>query len=48
LVALLTEHLGIRVAADFRSIIDFIGGEENDYTNEFRFLTGFTFNWGAR
>lgn len=48
LSVLVTEHLGVRVGADFRTIIDFVGGADNDYTNEFRVLTGFTFNWGAR
>jgi hypothetical protein len=36
------------VGADYRSVIEFVGDEENDYTNQFRVLTGFTFNWGAR
>lgn len=45
---LVTENLGVRVGADYRSVIEFVGDEENDYTNQFRVLTGFTFNWGAR
>jgi hypothetical protein len=27
---------------------DFAKGAENEYSNEFRVLTGLTFNWGAR
>lgn len=45
---LVTEHLGVRVGADFRTIMDFVEGEDPEFTNEFRVLTGFTFNWGAR
>ena len=48
LTMLLTEHLGVRVAGDYRCIIDFVGGEENDYTNQLRFLAGFSLHWGAR
>lgn len=43
---LLSEHVGLRAEADYRCIIDF--EDENDYTNEFRFVSGFTFHWGAR
>lgn len=42
----LTERVGVRLAADYRCIIDF--EEDNTYSNEFRFVSGFTFNWGAR
>lgn len=48
LTVLLTEHLGVRVAGDYRSIIDFVGGDENEYNNELRFLAGFSLDWGAR
>jgi opacity protein-like surface antigen len=48
LSVLVTENVGIRVGADYRTIIDFVDGGENEYTNEFRVLAGFTFNWGAR
>jgi hypothetical protein len=47
LTVYLTEHVGARVAADYRSIIDF-AEEENDYTNEFRVIAGFTLHWGGR
>jgi hypothetical protein len=43
---LLTERVGLRVAADFRTVID--TEDETEYTNEFRFITGFTFHWGRR
>jgi opacity protein-like surface antigen len=43
----LTENVGVRLAADYRCIIDHTD-DGNDYANEFRFLSGFTFNWGAR
>ena len=48
LTVLLTENVGVRVAGDYRCIIDFAGSDENQYTNELRFITGFTFHWGAR
>jgi hypothetical protein len=38
----------VKVAGDYRCIIDFVQGDENEYSNEFRLLTGFMFNWGAR
>ena len=43
---LLTNNLGVHIAGDYRCIVDFEG--ENTYSNQFRFLTGFLFNWGAR
>lgn len=43
----LTERVGVRFAADYRSIIDFYD-DGNEYTNEFRVITGFTFQWGGR
>ena len=44
----LTDRVGVRLAADYRSVIDFAGAAENDYTNEFRMTAGFTFQWGGR
>ncbi len=44
---LLTEHVGARVAADYRTIIDF-DEDGNDYTNEVRVIAGFTLHWGGR
>ena len=44
----MTEHAGIRVAGDYRSIINVSIDEENTYANQFRFVTGFTWEWGAR
>lgn len=44
----LTERVGVRAQADYRSIIDFAGDNENEYMNEFRFITGFTLHWGGR
>lgn len=41
----LAEQLGVRVSGDYRIIID---SENEDVLNEFRFLTGFTFQWGRR
>ena len=43
---LLTERVGLRVAGDYRCAID--TEDETEYTNEFRFITGFTFHWGRR
>ena len=45
---LVTDRFGVRLAGDYRCIIDFVKGDENDYTNEFRLLAGFTLNWGSR
>lgn len=44
---LLTDNLSLHLGGDYRCIIDF-SGDENTYTNQLRFLTGFSFNWGAR
>jgi opacity protein-like surface antigen len=44
---LLTDNLGLHVAGDYRCIVDFTG-DGNTYTNQVRFLTGFSFNWGGR
>ena len=42
----LTERVGFRVAGDYRCIIDFAGGEENQYANQLRVVSGFTLHWG--
>ena len=44
---LLTNSLGVHVAGDYRCIVDFNEGETT-HANQFRFLTGFSVNWGAR
>jgi opacity protein-like surface antigen len=45
----LTERVGVRLAGDYRSIIDFAADmEDNEYTNEFRMTAGFTLQWGGR
>ena len=43
----LTEQVGVRFAGDYRNVIDF-SEDGNDYTNEFRFIGGFTLQWGGR
>jgi hypothetical protein len=43
----LTNYVGLRLAGDYRSVIDFQEGD-NDYTNEFRVAAGFTMHWGGR
>lgn len=40
----LTEGIGVRAAGDYRSVIQ----ATDDVFNEFRFVTGFTFQWGHR
>lgn len=47
LTIFLSENVGVRLAGDFRCIVDF-DEDENDYNNQFRIVSGFTFNWGAR
>jgi opacity protein-like surface antigen len=47
LTILLTDRVGVRLAGDYRSIINF-AEEENDYTNEFRMIAGFSLQWGGR
>jgi hypothetical protein len=42
----LTDRVGVRFSGDYRTLIEFDDGA--DYTHEFRLLSGFTFNWGAR
>lgn len=44
---LLTNSLGVHVAGDYRCVVDF-AKDGNTYANQFRFLTGFTFNFGGR
>jgi opacity protein-like surface antigen len=45
---LLTDNLGVHFAGDYRCVVDFNKGSETTHANQFRFLTGFSFNWGAR
>ncbi|HXW05200.1 MAG TPA: hypothetical protein VD833_08210 [Vicinamibacterales bacterium] len=45
LTVYLTERVGVRVAGDYRCIVD---ENNDDVRNEYRFLTGFTFHWGNR
>jgi opacity protein-like surface antigen len=42
----LTDRVGVRVSGDFRSLMDV--EDETEFTNEFRVVSGFTFQWGAR
>lgn len=44
----LTDRIGVRVAADYRLIVDVGDGGDTENLNEFRVLTGFNFNWGRR
>jgi opacity protein-like surface antigen len=45
----LTENLGVRLAGDYRSMIDFNSfGNGTHYNNQFRAMSGFTLHWGAR
>jgi opacity protein-like surface antigen len=44
----LTENLGVRLAADYRSMIDFNNEETNDYYNAIRVVGGFNLQWGPR
>jgi opacity protein-like surface antigen len=44
----LTERMGVRLAADYRSMIDFNNEEKNDYYNAVRVVGGFTLQWGGR
>lgn len=41
----LAERVGLRVSGDYRIIVD---TDDDDVRNEFRFLTGFTLQWGRR
>jgi opacity protein-like surface antigen len=43
----LSERVGVRLAADYRSIIDVEDGDWG-FLHEFRALGGLTFGWGAR
>jgi hypothetical protein len=44
---LLTERIGVRLAADYRTIIDWEEGDAT-YGHEFRVLSGFSLHWGGR
>jgi|RhiMethySRZTD1v2_1073278.scaffolds.fasta_scaffold157824_2 opacity protein-like surface antigen len=44
----LTENLGVRAAADYRSMIDFNSGDANDYYHALRVVGGFNLQWGPR
>lgn len=44
----LTPHAGVRVAGDYRNIIDFVGHDDDNYIDQFRVVTGFTWEWGRR
>jgi opacity protein-like surface antigen len=44
----LTENLGVRLAADYRSTIDFNSADKNDYYNAVRVVGGFNLQWGPR
>lgn len=44
----LTQHAGVRLAGDYRNIVDFVGNDDNNYIDQFRVLTGFTWEWGGR
>jgi hypothetical protein len=44
----LTERMGVRLAADYRSMIDFNSEDTNDYYNALRVVSGFTLQWGGR
>ena len=41
----LTERVGLRIAGDYRWIID---ADDDEVLNELRLLTGFTLHWGSR
>ena len=43
----LTNRVGVRLAGDYRTIIDFAAGD-NGYTHELRMIAGFTMQWGGR
>ena len=45
---LLTNNVGLRAAADYRSIVDFVTDAKNDYNNQFRVAGGFVMQWGGR
>jgi opacity protein-like surface antigen len=44
----LTERMGVRVAADYRSMIDFNSADKTDYYNAIRVVSGFTLQWAGR
>jgi opacity protein-like surface antigen len=43
----LSDRVGVRLAADYRSIIDYSAGDWY-VTNDYRAMAGLTFGWGAR
>jgi hypothetical protein len=45
LTVLVTEHVGIRGAVDYRALLEM---DEDDTSHEFRVIAGFTLNWGSR
>jgi opacity protein-like surface antigen len=47
LTFLVTEHLGLRVAADYRGLLDFGIADAYGTGSQARLLAGFTLNWGA-
>ncbi len=44
----LTETMGVRLAADYRSMIDFNNAGTNDYYHAIRIVSGFTLQWAGR
>ncbi len=44
----LTENLGVRMAADYRSMIDFNSEATTDYYHALRVVGGFNLQWGPR
>ena len=47
LTVYLTDAIGVRVAADFRTAMDF-SGDTTNYNHQLRLASGLTFNWGRR
>lgn len=49
IMVFLTDSLGIRLAGDYRSILDWGNGDGvNETDRQFRLASGLTFNWGSR
>lgn len=48
LTVFLTESVGVRLAADYRSILNDNGAGVNEAKRQFRVASGLTFNWGSR
>jgi opacity protein-like surface antigen len=44
----LTENLGVRLAADYRSMVDFNSQNKNDYYNALRVVGGLNLQWSPR